>query len=119
MPESIRELIEYRHVIVVAGLGFDEAAMQRAEPMGYRLHQWQAGDEGVVGRSSGIGTRRPETAADGRVWAAHAGQEIANWERFLPQLYTLYRVVTDTRRNPYADFSVEGRGRAALYRHIG
>ncbi len=28
------------------------------------------------------------------------------------------QAVTDTRRNPYADLSVEGRGRNARYRHI-
>lgn len=117
-PE-IRDLIVYEHVMVVAGLGFDDEAMRRGEPLGYRLHQWEASDEGVRGRSSGIGTRKPETAADGRVWAAHAGQEIANWAAFLPLLYQLYRVVSDPRRNPFADLSVNGRGRAARYRHIG
>jgi hypothetical protein len=116
-PE-IRDVIVHEHVIVVAGLGLDEAAMRRGEPMGYRVHQWQASDEGVVGRSSGIGTRKPEDEAAGKVWAAHAGQEIANWAAFLPQLYQLYRVVTDTRRNPFADLGVTGRGRAAAYRSI-
>lgn len=117
-PE-IRDLILYRHVIIVAGLGFDEEAMARGEPLGYRVHQWQGTDAGVVGRSSAIGTRKPETAEEGRVWAAHAGQEIANWGRFLPQLYRLYRVVTDPRRNPMADLSVLGRGRQARYQYIG
>jgi hypothetical protein len=36
----------------------------------------------------------------------------------LPQLYTLYKVVTDTNRNPFADLSVEGKGRAARYRYL-
>ncbi len=72
----------------------------------------------MIGRSSGIGTRKPETVEDGKVWAAHAGQEIRNWGAFLPQLYQLYRVVTDIRRNPFTDLSVEGRGREAVYRHI-
>ena len=30
----------------------------------------------------------------------------------------LYRPVTDHRRNPFADLSVEGRGRNAVYRFI-
>lgn len=118
VPAEIRDVIVYEHVIVVAGLGLDEDAMKKGDPMGYRIHQWQKSDEGVVGRSSGIGTRKKETEADGKVWAAHAGQEIANWGVFLPQLYNLYRVVTDTRRNPYADLSVDGRGRSAVYRYI-
>ncbi|MEY4760771.1 MAG: hypothetical protein RLZZ200_627 [Pseudomonadota bacterium] len=116
-PE-IRDRIEFEHVMIVAGLGMDAESMARGEPMGYRIHQWQASDEGVNGRSSAIGTRRKETHEEGRVWAAHAGQEILNWAVFLPQIYSLYRVVTDTRRNPFTDLSVDGKGREARYRHI-
>jgi hypothetical protein len=118
VPAEVRDLVVYEHVIIVAGLGFDDEALKHPNPMGYRIHQWQSCDGGVVGRSSAIGTRRKETAEDGRVWAAHAGQEIANWGAFLPQLYALYRVVKDGRRNPFADLSVEGRGRAAKYKYI-
>lgn len=117
-PE-IRDVFRYDHIIVTAGLGFDLKAMKRGEPMGYRIHQWKASDGGVIGKSSGIGTRRKETVEDGKVWAAHAAQEVGNWEVFLPQLYGLYRVVTDTRRNPFADLSVKGKGRKAVYKHIG
>jgi hypothetical protein len=115
---EIRDAIVYRHVIIVGGLGFDRESIERGEPMGYRIHQWQASDAGVIGRSSGIGTRRPETVAEGKVWAAHCSQEIANWGTFLPQLYALYRVVTDPRRNPFTDLSVTGTGRGAVYTDI-
>lgn len=118
VPEAIRDLIVHEHVIVVAGLGFDAASLENPQPLGYRLHQWSSTDAGVAGRSSAVGTRRPETHADGQVWAAHAAQEIENWGVFLPQLYTLYRVVKDPRRNPFADLSVQGRGREARYRHL-
>jgi hypothetical protein len=116
-PE-IRDVIVYEHVIVTAGLGYDEEAMRQGDPMGYRIHQWQATDYGVIGKSSGIGTRRKETVEQGKVWAAHCLQEIGNWAHFLPQLYSLYLVITDTRRNPYADLSVVGRGRDARYKYI-
>ena len=118
LPDRVRELIVMRHVIVVAGLGMDEAAMRDGDPLGYRVHQWQASDGGVVGRSSAIGTRRPETHEDGCVWAAHAAQEIGNWGVFLPTLYRLYRCVADTRRTPFTDLSVDSQGRDAVYRHI-
>lgn len=118
VPAEIRDRIVHQHVIVVAGLGFDTACMDDPQPLGYRLHQWSATDAGVMGRSSAVGTRRPETHADGQVWAAHAAQEIENWGAFLPQLYALYRVVKDPRRNPCADLSVMGRGRDAAYRHL-
>ncbi|MEC5343551.1 hypothetical protein ABRZ24_13200 [Brenneria populi] len=118
VPAEIRELIIYEHVIVVAGLGFDEASIKDPKPLGYRVHQWQKTDQGVVGRSSAIGTRKKESAEDGLVWAKHAGQEIANWGAFLPQVYNLYRVVKDEKRNPFSDLSVEGTGRDAVYKHI-
>lgn len=119
VPPEIRDTIEHGHVMIVAGLGLTEEEMRAGEPLGYRVHQWSASDRGVVGRSSGIGRRKKEDAAAGKVWAAHAAQEIGNWERFLPALYKLYQVVTDTRRNPFTDLSVQGRGREARYLHIG
>lgn len=118
VPAEVRDHLVYEHVVIVAGLGLGEECLIKPDPMGYRIHQWQKTDAGVVGKSSGIGTRRKETAEDGRIWAAHCAQEIGNWGNFLPQLYTLYKVVTDTRRNPYADLSVDGRGRDAAYRYI-
>ena len=116
-PE-IRDVIIYDHVIIVGGLGLDRTALENGDPMGYRIHQWQATDEGVVGKSSAIGTRRKETVEDGKVWAAHCAQEVGNWGVFLPQLYNLYRVVTNPRRNPMTDLSVEGKGRDAVYKFL-
>lgn len=116
-PE-IRDYIVYEHVVIVAGLGLGEECLANPNPMGYRIHQWQKTDYGVEGKSSAIGTRKKENEADGKVWAAHNIQEIGNWGVFLPQLYNLYKVVTDTTRNPFADLSVEGKGRNARYRHI-
>jgi hypothetical protein len=116
LPDDVRDLITHPHVIVVAGLGLSKVEMQRADPLGYRVHQWRATDAGVAGRSSAIGRRKPEDAAAGRVWAEHAAQEIGNWAHFLPTLYRLYQVVSDTRRNPFTDLSVEGAGRQARYR---
>ncbi|NTV73291.1 MAG: hypothetical protein HGA66_03680 [Holophaga sp.] len=118
VPAEVRDYIIYEHVVIVAGLGLGEEALQKAEPMGYRIHQWEKTDYGVVGRSSAIGTRRKETHADGLVWAEHCTEEVGCWGDFLPQLYTLYKVVKNTDYNPYADLSVEGRGREARYRFI-
>jgi len=122
LPAEVRGLIEFEHAIVVAGLGFEPASVHaEGPPMGYRVHQWsEVGPSaaGVRGRSSGIGVRVPENAEQGRVWAAHAGQEIANWAVFLPTLHQLYRVVADPRRNPFTGLEVEGRGAGARYRHM-
>lgn len=119
VPAAVRDYIVYEHVVIVAGLGLGEECLANPDPMGYRLHQWEKTDYGVVGKSSGIGTRKKETVEDGKVWAAHCAQEIGNWAVFLPRLYQLYKVVEDPRRNPYADLSVAGRGREARYRFIG
>jgi hypothetical protein len=116
---AIRDYIVYEHVIIVAGLGLGPESLEKPDPMGYRIHQWQKTDFGVVGKSSAIGTRRKETVEDGKVWAAHNLQEIGNWGVFLPTLYKLYKVVVDPKRNPFADLSVTGRGRDARYAHIG
>jgi hypothetical protein len=121
-PE-IRDVITHDHVMIVAGLGLsadeiEEAEIEKLDPMGYRVHQWSASDSGVRGRSSGIGRRKPEDEAAGRVWAAHAAEEIANWEVFLPTLYGLWRVVDNPRQNPFADLGVVGRGRGATYRYV-
>jgi hypothetical protein len=117
VPVEVLDIIEYGHVMIVAGLGFSADEIERDDPLGYRVHQWEDHpDGGVVGRSTAVGRRKPETPADGDVWAAHASGEIANWGAFLPQLHGLYEVVTDRRRNPHADLSVDGRGREARYR---
>jgi hypothetical protein len=116
-PE-VRDVIVHEHVIVTAGLGFDDEALRAGIPMGYRLHQWSKSDSGVVGRSSGIGTRRKETVEDGKIWSAHCAQEIGNWEVFLPEIYNLYRVVRDINRNPMTDLSVDGVGRHAVYKSM-
>ena len=118
VPDKIREVIQLEHVIIVAGLGFDEASLHTNEPLGYRVHQWEKSDGGVTGMSTGVGARRAENHEDGRIWAAHAAAEIGNWGHFLADIYRLYQVVTDQRRNPFADLSVDGAGLAARYRNI-
>jgi hypothetical protein len=113
-----RDYIQYEHVVIMAGLGLGEECLAKPDPMGYRIHQWQKSDAGVVGRSTAIGTRRKETVDDGKIWAAHCAQEVGNWGIFLPTLYNLYKVVDHPDRNPFADLSVTGRGRDARYRHV-
>lgn len=118
VPDEVKAYIEYEHVVIVAGLGLGEEALKEPNPMGYRIHQWQKTDSGVVGKSSAIGTRKKETKEEGLVWAAHCEEEIGNWGVFLPTLYNLYMVVTDTNRNPYADLSVTCKGSNAEYKYI-
>jgi len=118
IPSFARKYIAYEHVIIAAGLGFGPESMNVEEPMGYRIHQWQKTDFGVVGKSSAIGLRKKETPEEGMVWAAHCGEEIGNWGAFLAPLYNLYKVVTNPNWNPFTDLSVEGQGENAQYKYI-
>ena len=118
VPPEIRDYICYEHVVIVGGLGLGEEALAEGNPMGYRIHQWEKTDYGVVGKSSAFGTRKKEDHEAGKVWAAHCIEEVGNWGAFLPQLYTLFKVVKNTKYNPFADLSVEGKGREAKYKYI-
>lgn len=118
VPDNIKEVVVYEHCVVVAGLGLGRQCLETPDPMGYRIHQWQKTDFGVVGKSSGIGTRKKETPEQGMIWSAHCIAEIANWGVFLPDLYRLYKVVENTAFNPFADLSVEGKGKNLHYKYI-
>jgi hypothetical protein len=119
VPVAVKRLVVCEHCIVVAGLGFGPESMDVEQPLGYRLHQWEKSDFGVVGRSSAVGARKPETPEEGLVWARHCEQEVGNWGVFLPTLYRLYRVVENPAYNPFADLTVEGSGDSLGYRYIG
>jgi hypothetical protein len=116
VPDAVAALVTHAHCVIVAGLGFGPESLDDPDPMGYRVHQWSPTDSGVAGRSSAIGARKPETPADGLVWAKHCAEEIGNWGDFLPQLYELYKAVPRGPRNPFADLSVERRGGTLRYR---
>lgn len=118
IPDEVKEYIVYEHVVVVAGIGLGDEALKNPQVMGYRIHQWEKTDSGVVGKSSAIGRLKKESKEDGLVWAAHCDEEIGNWGVFLPTLYNLYKVVTRTDINPYADLSVAEKGKDAKYKYI-
>lgn len=118
LPERVKECIVYDHVVVVAGLGFGPESLDVKEVLGYRIHQWQKTDFGVVGKSTAIGVKKKENEEDGKIWAAHCGEEVGNWGVFLPTLYNLYKVVDNTDYNPFADLTVVGSGAALRYKYI-
>ncbi len=39
VAQDIRDVISHEHVMIVAGLGFEEAAIRANDPLGYRVHQ--------------------------------------------------------------------------------
>ena len=74
-------LIVYKHCYIAGG--YMQSTIDDGEPIGYRLHQWQSSDAGVLGRSSALDGARKTTAEDGLVWVEHCIQEIGNWAVFL------------------------------------
>jgi hypothetical protein len=118
IPLFVKKCIVYEHCLIAAGLGFGPESLNVEMPMGYRIHQWQKTDFGVIGKSSAIGLMKKETPAEGLVWAKHCGEEIGNWAAFLPQLFNLYKVITNPTYNPYTDFTVEGKGENIKYKYI-
>ncbi len=118
LPDFVKSYIKYDHVVAVAGIGLGEQALKNPQVMGYRIHQWQATDSGVIGCSSGIGMLKKESKANGLIWAAHCREEIGNWGNFLPQLFKLYEVVINPLTNPFADLSIVKEGNNVSYKNI-
>jgi hypothetical protein len=117
-PEEIRTIIKFDHVVVVGAISILGDNVKRNDPiLGYRIHQWQKTDTGLVGMSSAVGVKQND-ADDGLIWAAHACEEVGNWEVFLPDLFRLYRVITNPDICPYYSFRVEGTGKDARYVNI-
>lgn len=116
LPKEVTGLVIYDHCYVAGG--YDEASIDGGRAFGYRLHQWQSTDAGVVGKSSALGGTKKETPEAGMVWAEHCIEEIGNWGVFLPQLYNLFRVVTNTSYNPFSDLRVQRRNGTVRYRYM-
>ncbi len=115
MPEPMLELIKYDHVVMVGGISMTGVNVRPDDPaLGYRIHQWQKTDAGVIGMSSGMGAGKNEPG-EGIIWARHATEEVRNWEVFLPRLYEMYKVIKNRHINRYYSFKVEGKGKAARY----
>lgn len=115
VPGRVRQYLKYDHAIIVAGISLTGENVHPDDPaLGYRLHQWQNTDDGVKGMSSAI-EMRPNDAGDGEVWAAHALEEIGNWEVFLPTLWKLYQVITREDICPRYSLKLKGTGEEARY----
>jgi len=115
LTEPMRDLIKYDHAVLCSGISLTGENVHRDDPsFGYRIHQWQKSDTGIVGMSSGIEVKAND-ANNGLIWAKHATEEISNWEVFLPRLYELYKVIKNPHICPYYSFRVERRGKDVVY----
>lgn len=118
LPYEVKEYIVYEHVAVFAVTGFEEKALQSPKIIGYRIHQWQKTDYGVEGISSSIGIEKEVSKEEGLLWSEYCIKEVENWDVFLPQLYSFYGIVKNTKNNPYSDLTVEGKGSRLKYKYI-
>ncbi|MDL2295076.1 hypothetical protein LJC60_10775 [Ruminococcaceae bacterium OttesenSCG-928-D13] len=117
-PEDLRACIKYDHAYIAAGISMTGENVKPDDPsQGYRLHQWQKSDNGVVGMSTGMTVEGNDTES-GLIWAEHAVEEVGNWEVFLPDLHRLYKVITRKDINPYYSLRLEGLGAQARYADI-
>ena len=118
LPDPHTPYIKHEHLAAVCCIGMGEAALEKPEPWGYRIHQWSKSDNGVIGCSTVIGALMKENHEDKLNWAAHCEEEVDNWGVFLPALYPLYQVVKNTDYNPYADLSIEKYHNKFRYKYI-
>ena len=119
LPPEVADLVVYDHLAAVAGIClFKKDYKADNGVVAYRIHQWQASDKGVVGRSSAVPmTPEPlETAKErGITWAKHATEEVNYWGDFLPQLYRLFSVVKSPQMSPFFPLKVKHEGRMVRY----
>ena len=82
IPAEYRDLIKYDHVVFAGAISIIGDDVKPDDPvLGYRCHQWQKSDNGVVGMSSAIEAKE-NAADDGLIWAAHANEESGTGRSF-------------------------------------
>lgn len=117
LPEDIRDIIVYNHVLVATGISLTgENVKDDDPPIAYRIHQWEGTDAGVRGRSSAIPMQpNPLETERGLIWAKHCGEEIGYFKDFLPDLYRLWSVIKNTAINPFFSLRVIREGKSLRY----
>jgi hypothetical protein len=117
LPDDIKSVIVYNHVIVAVGISLTgENVRDDDPPIGYRIHQWEASDAGVRGKSSAIPVQPdPLETERGLVWAKHCAEEVGYWQDFLPELYRLWSVVKNPVVNPFFSLKVVKEGKVLRY----
>lgn len=115
LDEKIKEIIVYDHVLVAAAISLTgENLRDDAQPLSYRIHQWEKTDFGVKGISSAIPVE-VEPKEHLYSWAKHGSEEILYFQEFLPELYRLWRKVDDPHINPYFSFKIVRQGKSIIY----
>ena len=109
------DLIRYQNAILVGRVSNEDWTSQ---PESLILHQWQDCDGGVEGISSAItvvDTDPEEFSRRMYGWAAHAGAELENFPKFLPDLFNMWQVVKDPELNKIHSMRVVRKGLGYVY----
>ena len=108
MSKEMADVVFCDHMVLVGSVKDGDYDAKTAGS--FRIHQWMASDNGVVGMSSGI-TLNPEDLEKEKKrmmkWTLHAGGEVHNWAVFLPTLYNLYKVVENPKVNIHHSLKIE------------
>ena len=117
LPREVADLIVHDHCVVAAGIALSRESYNPGNPvLAYRVHQWEATDAGVRGRSSAVPVKaEPLELERGAIWAKHANEEVHYWADFLPELYRLFSVVQPPAMNPFSSFKVKRDGSTIRY----
>jgi hypothetical protein len=117
LPQDVADLIVYDHCVAAAGIAlFTKDYKPDNAVVAYRIHQWEATDSGVRGRSSAVPMKaEPLETERGMIWAKHANEEVHYWGDFLPELYRLFSVVQTPEMNPFSSLKVKREGKVVRY----
>jgi hypothetical protein len=117
LRQDIADLIVYDHCVTVAAIALFKKDYKPDNPVvAYRIHQWEATDFGVCGRSSAVPVQaEPLELERGQIWAKHANEEVNYWGDFLPELYRLFSVVKTPEMNPFSSLKVVREGKKIRY----
>ena len=111
LKENCKYLIKYDHVVLVSCVTLGDDDVPNDGPaQSYRIHQWQASDNGVVGMSSAIsfrGETKEEELRKGVLWATHGAAEMEYLGDFLAELYKLWSVVKHPEINIMHSLKIE------------
>jgi hypothetical protein len=117
LPDDVASLIVYDHCVVIGGIALYRKDYRPGNPViAYRVHQWEATDAGVRGRSSAIPMQaEPMELERGQIWAKHTSEEMRYLGEFLPGLYRLFSIVHHPVMNPFSSFKVKRDGNIVRY----
>ena len=110
VPPFILDQIEYDHVLVFAALPAETPDQYPYEERNYPMYVVHSYTENGSSTKGMDGTFYIRETNFGAAWAPHGTVEAAGIEKFLPQLFELYKLVDNRQVNRQYDFRVEGSG---------